>query len=373
MKVTCQRDALLAAVSAVGAAVAARSTRPILACIKAVAADDTLVLMGTDSELGLRHELRGVAVTRPGAAVLPPAKLASILKETSDADITLDADDAATRIKLSTGRYELPAGNPDEFPDTPEFVPGERYHEVAAGVLKTLIKRTVFAAEKRESTRWAVTGLLWEADGDRVRLVGTDTKRLALADGPAVVCGEADPRMPLAIVPVKAVTLLERNLTDDGEVVTVVLRANEAMFQTAGGRVVLHTKLVEGRFPPYAEILPKTAPVKFPVSVPDLTARVRQAAIPCDDENKRVECRFGAGKATLSAKGPETGSSDVEMELPGYIGEPVGVAFDPGYLTDMLRAIDGEPTAAVEMTNGDKPVVFKVGATYVYLVMPLAG
>jgi DNA polymerase-3 subunit beta len=371
MKVTCARDGLLTACQLVGAAVAARTTRPVLANVKAVAHDDAITLMGTDTEVGVRYELRGAKVAREGSAILPPARLVSILRETADPEITLDAGDENTLIRLSTGRYELPNSPPDEFPDVPTFDPGSRYHELTAGVLRTLIKRTAFAAEKKESTRWAVTGVLWEAEGEKARLVATDTKRLAWTEGPATVFGDADAKPQSHLIPLKAINLLERNLTDDGELVRVALKANEALFQTE--RALIHTKLVEGRFPPYKDIVPKSQKVKLAVSCPDLLARVRQAAIMTDDESKRVDFTFEAGKATLRARGPETGTSEVVMELPGFEGPEVEIAFDPQYLIEMLRATDGEPTAALEMTDGTKPAVFRIGDNYLYLVMPLSG
>jgi DNA polymerase-3 subunit beta len=371
MKVTCARDGLLTAGQLVGAAIAARSTKPILTNIKAVAQDDALVLMATDLEVGIRYEVRGVNVQRAGAAILPAARLVSILRETADGEITLDASADTTKIKLSTGRYELPGGDPAEFPDLPPFEPGGRYHEATAGVLRTLIKRVAFAADRKESTRWAVTGVLWEAEGGAVRMVATDTKRLAKAEGPAQVFGEADAKGQSYLVPLKAVQLLERNLADDGERVRVVLRPNEALFQTE--RALVHTRLVEGRFPPYRDIIPKKLAVKLAVGAADLLARVRQAAITTDDESKRVDFTFEAGKATLEARGPTTGLSEVVLPLPEYPGPEVKIAFDPAYLTDMLRAIDGEPTVHLEMTDGQKPALFKVGDTYLYLVMPLAG
>ena len=381
MKVTCLRDNLLTACQLAGAAVAARSTRPILTNLKAIAHDDALTLMATDMEIGIRYELRGVKVERAGAAILPPGKLTSILRETTDEEITLDAGEDVTRIKLSTGRFEMPGGIPDEFPDLPPFDAGGRYHELTAGTLRTLIRRTVFAAERKESTRWAVTGILWEAeggaDGGKARLVATDTKRLAITEGPATVHGDpngasgADGKGQSHLIPAKAIQLLDKNLADDGELVRVALKTNEALFQTE--RALIHTKLVEGRFPPYREIIPKKMAVKLSVSVAELMARVRQAAIMTDDETKRVDFKFTAGKAVLSAHGPETGMSEVEMPLPEFEGPDVEIAFDPAYLTEMLRAIDGEPTATLEMTDGQKPAVFRVGEQYLYLVMPLSG
>lgn len=371
MKVTSVRDGLLSACQLVGAAVAARSTKPILSNLKAIAQDDALTLMATDLEVGIRYELRGVTVLRAGEAILPAARLVSILKETGDGEITLDAGPEVTTIKLTGGRYELPGGDPAEFPDVPAFDAGERYHEVTAGVLRTLIRRTAFAAEKKESTRWAVTGVLWEATDGQVRLVATDTKRLALTSGPAEVVGEADAKPHSHLVPLKAIQLLDRTLSDDGERVRVSLRPNMALFQTE--RAVLHTQLVEGRFPPYRDIIPKKLAVKLTVGTHDLLARVRQAAIMTDDESKRVDFAFEPGRAVLTARGAETGSSEVTLDLPEYAGPELKIAFDPAYLTDMLRAVEGEPTATLELTDGSKPAVFRVGDDYTYLVMPLSG
>src|SRR3954453_16534130 len=111
MKVTCQIDGLLAACQIAQMAVAPRTTKPILSNVKAIAHDDALALMATDLEVGIRYELRGIKVPRAGAAILPPGRLGSILRETSDAEITLDAGSDLTTIRLTTGRFELPGGN----------------------------------------------------------------------------------------------------------------------------------------------------------------------------------------------------------------------------------------------------------------------
>ncbi len=374
MKVKCQRESLLSACQLVGMAVAARTTKPILANIKAVAHDDALTLMATDLEIGIRYELRGVDVNRSGAAILPAGKLISILRESNDAEITLDADGEGSVLRTSTGRFNLPAGDPAEFPDIAAFDDSGKHHEITAGVLRTLIQRTAFAADKKESgARWAVTGVLWEAEDQKVRLVATDTKRLALTEGQAKTHdAEAPDAKPVShLIPQKAMQLLERSLVDGGEVIRVALNTNEAMFQTE--RALIHTRLVEGRFPPYRDIIPKKSAIKLNLTPADFLSRVRQAAIMTDDETKRVDFTFEPGKLTLKAEGAETGSSEVKLDLPEYTGEEITIAFDPQYIIEMLRAIDGEASITLEMTNGEKPAVFRAGEGYLYLVMPLAG
>jgi DNA polymerase-3 subunit beta len=375
MKLTCPRAGLLTACQLVSAAVPARTTKEILSSIKAVAQDDALTLIAFDTEVGIRYELRGNNVSRAGSAILPINQLSDILKNSSDDEITLDSGTESTKVKIGTSRFELPTRPVDEFPDLPTFDDAGRYHEITAGILRTMIRRTAFAADKKDSGgRFALKGVLWEAEGRLARLVATDTKRLALCEGPASVYGPADTVKATHLVPPKAITLLERNLTDDGELVRVGLRTNDAVFQTE--RAMIYTTLVQGRYPPYRDIIGQTrkgAAVQVPIPVEGFLARVRQAAIVTDEESKRVDMRFEAGKVAMQARGADTGSSEVELLLPEYDGPEVSIAFDPSYLVEFLRALEGEPTVMLEMTDGTKPALFKCGDSYVYLVMPLAG
>jgi DNA polymerase-3 subunit beta len=268
----------------------------------------------------------------------------------------------------------MPSYPVEEFPDLPAFDDGGRYHEITAGVLRTMIRRTAFAADKKDSTRFALSGVLWEAEGKLARLVATDSKRLAVCEGPATLYGPPEATKGSHLVPAKTMALLERNLTDDGELVNVALRPNEALFKTE--RAMIYTRLVEGRYPPYRDIIGqtrKTASVKVPLPVDAFLSRVRQAAIMTDDESKRVDMTFEPGKVTMQARGADTGSSEVELPLPEYDGPEVQIAFDPQYVTEFLRALEGEPTVTLEMSDGGKPALFQCGDTYRYLVMPLAG
>ncbi|MBX9579186.1 MAG: DNA polymerase III subunit beta [Gemmataceae bacterium] len=374
MKVTCRRDGLLTACQLVSAAVAARTTKPVLSNVKATAEGDGLTLVAFDTEVGIRYDLRGIEVGRDGSAILPIAQLTQILRESTDDDLSLDSTDDGTKVKCGTSRFEMPGYPVEEFPDFPGFDDGGKYHEVSAGVLRAMIRRTAFAADKKDSTRFALSGVLWEADGKTARLVATDSKRLAVCEGPAALFGPPEATKGSHLVPAKAIGLLERNLTDDGELVRVALRPNEALFQT--DRATIYTRLVEGRYPPYRDIIGQTrkgAGVKVPLPVGPFLSRVRQAAIMTDDESKRVDMGFEPGRVTMQARGAETGSSEVELPLPEYDGPEVKIAFDPQYLVEFLRAVEDEPTVTLEMTDGSRPALFRCGDTYQYLVMPLAG
>jgi DNA polymerase-3 subunit beta len=376
MKLTCQKDSLLTACQAVAQAVPAHTTIPALKNFKATAHDDALLLVAFDPTqgVGIRYELRGVTVARAGSCILPKDQLIQILRESTVPEISLDAGKDAIHARAG-GRYEMPSLDVNEFPDIPAFDDGGRYHEVTAGTLRTLIKRTAFAADKKDTTaKFALTGVLWEAEGKTTRLIATDTKRLAVCSGPATVYGPADTVKAVHLVPLKTVGILERNLTDDAELVRVGLRTNDALFQTE--RAMIYTSLVQGKFPPYREIISKTrkeATQRIPLPVDAFLSRVRQAAIMTDDESMRVDMTFDAGRVTMKARGANTGSSEVTLDLPDHTGPRTEIAFDPQYLIEFLRALEGEPTVVLEMSTGARAALFTCGDDYSYLVMPLTG
>lgn len=372
MMIQCRRDGLLAACQLVGAAVATRTTKPILSQVKVVASDERLMLMGTDLEVGIRYELAGVRVEEAGEAIFPVKRLESILRETPDEELQIDADERRCRVNTSASEYEMPTEDPKEFPDIPLFNE-QKYHEVTAGVLKRMIQRAIFAVGK-DNTKYAMTGVLWEVEEKLVRLVATDTRRLAMTSGPAVVVNAAETKGHSHLVPTKAMSLLERTLGegDDNQPIQICLRPNDVMFRAE--RSVIYSRLVEGRYPPYQAILQdamKKAKIKIHMPVDPFLSAVRQASVMTDNDSKRIVFRFAAGKLTLQAQGATTGRSKVEMPI-DYDGGEVSINFDPQYLIELLRVLDGSQIIALDMVDGMKPVLFHGGEDYLYLVMPLA-
>jgi DNA polymerase-3 subunit beta len=260
----------------------------------------------------------------------------------------------------------MPGEDAAEFPEIAGFK-DEKYHEVTAGALREMIRRTVFAAA-RESARYSMTGVLWEFSGEQIRLVATDGRRLAVATSSATNHGAADTKGATHVVPTKAMGLLERLLQDAAEPVRVVLRPNEALFQTE--RATLYTRLVEGRYPNYQEVIPKKAATKIPLDVSKFQSAVRQAAIMTDEESKRVIFTFGKGKVTLQADAGESGKSKVELPI-DYDGKEIKIAFDANFVTDMLRVLPPDAALSLELVDSQTPALFRQGADYQYVVMPL--
>lgn len=370
MKVVCHREGLLTACQLASAAVAARDIKPVLKNLKAVVDDDRCTLMATDLELGIRIEVRGIKVEDPGEALLPTSNVVSILRESTDEELTVEANIESCVIKGEHNEFEMPGEDPSAFPDIPTFAE-EKYHELTAGVLRDMIRRVIFAAASAEHSRFgATTGVLWELEGDKATLVATDGRRLALMHGQAQAHGGHTTKGQTAVVPVKAMSLLERNLTEPDETIKISVRPNEVLMKTE--RAMIYSRLVEGRFPNYRQVLPAKHAAKVPLTVGPFLSAVRQAAIMTDDESKRVTFHFAKKKLTLQARGVESGRSRVEMPL-DYEGKAIEISFDPKFVVDMLRVLEPDTPLTLELTDNATPAVFRHEPNYLYVVVPLVG
>lgn len=175
MKIKCERDKLLAAFQVAAGVAPSRSPKPILQNVKIEAANDSAVLMATDLEVGIRIDIADLDVEVPGSALLSVAQFGSILRESSDTTLSIEADGQGVVVAGDRFKFKLASGNPAEFPNVAEF--GEdKYHEIPARLMKELIRRTLFATDT-ESSRYALGGILLEMEDDRIIAVGTDGRR----------------------------------------------------------------------------------------------------------------------------------------------------------------------------------------------------
>jgi DNA polymerase-3 subunit beta len=368
MKVVCHREGLLNACQLASAAIAAKDIKPVLKNLKAIVDDERCTIMATDLELGIRLEVRGIKAEESGEALLPTDRIIPILRESTDEQLGIEANIESCVIKGERNEFEMPGEDPAAFPDIPSFAE-EKYHEISAGVLRDMIRRTIFSAAAAEHARFgATTGVLVELEGDKATLVATDGRRLALMHGQAEAKGGHSTKGQTAVLPVKSMSLLERNLTEPDEIVRISVRSNEALMKTE--RAMIYTRLVEGRFPNYRQVLPAKQAAKVPLTVGPFLTAVRQAAIMTDDESKRVTFNFAKKKLTLQARGAESGRSRVEMPI-DYDGKAVEISFDPKFLVDMLRVLEPDTPLNLELTDNATPAVFKHDPNYLYVVVPL--
>ncbi len=144
MKVICGREALLSACQLASAAIPTRDVKPILHNIKAIAGEGRCTLMATDLEIGIRLDVQGLVIEDAGEAILPAARLISILREARDEKLHIEASTTSCIVRGQTIEFEMPSEDPAQFPEWPTFTE-EHYHEISGGTLREMIRRTVFA------------------------------------------------------------------------------------------------------------------------------------------------------------------------------------------------------------------------------------
>jgi len=381
MKVVCDRGALLEAVNLVAPVVAVRSPRPQLSCVKlsAVRGDGggELRLAATDADVSISLSTAHVDVQREGEALAPADKLRQIVQaEDAEDHLTLETTgESALEIRGQDAKFTVYGFPPEEFPPAASF-PSDRGEIVLeAGELQGLISRTLFATSK-ESSRYAINGVLVNVEGKKIELVATDGRRLALASG-SVAENKAEKRVS-AIIPTKALTQVAKLLGDPSERVRLALTENQAVFALGEAgeapRAVLSGSLVEGAFPPYQDVIPKDQDKKATFEVSSLTSAVRRAALLTNEESRGVRLRIArsGSDATLhlSSRAPEMGEASIDLAVPSYEGEEIEIGFNPQFITDALRVVD-EPQVVVELKAPNRPGVFRCGSDFTYVVMPV--
>jgi len=372
MKVICNRGALLDALTVTGNVVASRTPKPVLQCVKLSAADDRLTLAATDLEVAIRYSDSQVQVEQGGEVLLPADKLRDIVRESMDDTLSIEvgadkegaSGGGVASIKGQDSLFKIFTQRASDFPPVPDFA-GEADFEISGGHLKQLIGQTLFAAA-REQTRYAFNGVLMTAKAKKINLVSTDGRRLAMAKGDL-----ASDKLPKdggkAIVPTKALVLVDKLIDDPEETVGVQVRENQVIFHTPSA--TLTSNLVEGQFPPYEDVIPKDADKKMTASTADFLSAIRRAALLTTEESKGVRMHFSKKGLVLTSRSPESGEATVNFPCK-FEGADVEIGFNPTFLTDALRVVDSDEIS-LELTAANRPGLMRGGANFLYVIMPV--
>lgn len=362
MKVIAQTAALAEALNVAGSIVATRTPKPVLQCIKLIADDDTLTLLATDLEVGCRYQIAQVKVDEPGEALIPADRLGGIVRESSlDESLSIETEGDACHVKGKGSHFKLFGYDPAEYPAVTEFTDVADF-QVPSATLDDMIAKTLFATAKAHS-HYAISGVLWEAEGKKLQLIATDGHRLAQARAslPAPAA-----EATTAIVPGKLMSMIQR-IADGQETIEVKIGDNQILLRTPTATLV--SSLVQGNFPKYGDVIPKETSKKATIAAAEFAHRVRLAALLTNEESRGVKLSFNDQAVLLSSRGPETGEADVECPIE-YEGEPCDIGFNPQFLVDAMKIIDTDQIT-FEMNAPNKPAVIKAGSDFLYVLMPV--
>ena len=362
MEVTLNRDAFLKGLQMVQNIVEPRQTLPILANVLLETDGDTVRLTATDLEVGARVSVPA-RVAGKGAITVSARKLSEIVKELPAADLALRVqDNASVALKCGTASYKLVGMAPDDFPPV---VPAEKatWLKIDSKTLREMLAQTSFAVSHDE-TRYALNGVLFALTGKDARLVATDGHRLAMARRTLGNVGAAT----TGIVPRKAITEIMRVL-GSGEDVEFALTENQFVLQMPN--FIMTARLIEGQFPNYEAVVPKSHPGKLVISRAALTSALRRVAVMAEERNKPVKFVLAPAALKLSASSQDLGEAEETLDV-DYAGAEVTIGFNSRYLLDAISPIEKDQVI-LEFKDGLSPGVVRSADDegYCCVIMPM--
>lgn len=362
MKLVCNREKLREGLAIANSVIPAKGSKPILENVCMVATDDALELLGTDMEVSLRFRIDDVQVQDPGPAVMPARVALDFVRDLSGETVRLETDENKCTITSGDDACELVIADVDEFPVIDRFE-GDESVSIQGGTFTKLVGRTAFAAA-HEPGRYAMHGVLTEVEGDVLRMVGTDGRRMAMATVP-VDAGEIAVRP--SIVPTKGLQLFCRVIADPLDQIRLSFGESQIGLRTENAEIF--ARLVDGEFPRYAAVIPGEITHSLEADRDLLSRKLRLVANVSGDEARAVRFKASPGQLELFGRATGRGEATAHMEIE-FQGEGAEIAFNPEYVLDGLKASDLE-SVRLEFNERTSPGKFTLGEEYVYVVMPI--
>lgn len=364
MRFSVPREQFVASLSVAARGVSTRSAIQTLSGVLVKAADGRVELQATDMELGIRESL-DAAAEREGSAVVPGRLLLDVVRSLPKDDLTLEYRSAEQDVELTSGtaRFHLRTLPLEDFPNLPE--PGGSVMRVPSRAFVETIGRVARSAS-RDETRPHLTGVLVSASGRELRMVATDSYRLSVK--------ETTLEQPLegeleANVPARTLQELGRiaGTEAEGEIEIAALE-NQVVF-TVGG-TILSSRLVEGRFPNYRQLLPESFEHELRLSSAELLDVVRRISL-LAQKNAPLRLAFSEGTLEVSAQTPDVGEASESLPVP-FAGEAFEIGFNPEFLRDGLESAESDELV-LKLISPLRPGLIQSGddGGFTYLVMPI--
>lgn len=361
MKLTISKAALLEGLQKVQGVVSVRSSLPILANVLLQGRDGKLSLSTTDLDVSIRCVV-DADIKTDGATSLPVRRLLSIVRELSDQDIDLDVDSRNNAsLRCGASFFKLNGLSQDEFPPIPSFEGGYSY-TLDQGALREMLRKCAYAVSTDE-TRHVLNGVHLSFQGDKLTVVATDGRRLALVEHEVEFPEEAQRDM---IVPTKAVNELLHVLQDEG---TVKVHALDNQLAVELENALIVTKLIEGNYPNFRQVIPSSCDERVTIERESMLMALRRVALLTTDKSNSIKLTFGDNNLQITAVTPEVGEAEEKLPIK-YGGKEISVAFNPEYVMDPLRNLDSDEIY-FEMSDELSPGVIKCDIPFLYVLMPM--
>ena len=368
MKITSNRETLVKGIQTIQAGLSAKTgTIPILQNFLMETEDKGLKVVFTDLEMAIKHHI-SVDVKSAGSITMPMKKFMEIIQNLGDEnDVNLSVDEA-NRVAINSGKskFKLSGAPKNDYPVIPDLDETNSF-KIPAGLLSAMISGTIFSAST-EDDRHFLNGLLWKHEKDVFTVVATDGRRLALANnGKLKIKKDFKVIVPSKILN-ELVKFIKSSDFDEKEDIVVGLSSNQIGFKI--GKTVFISRLIEGNFPAYDQIMPKTKEISVEMNAPKLTAVTKRAAICSNERSGAVKYTFKKGMLIVNSSAQNIDFED-ELEV-DYKGKDLQVSFNPKFVLDILKNA-GEGGVIFDFNAPSTPATIRIPGNedFVYIVMPL--
>jgi len=361
MKFQCSTAVLRDAVQLLSPVCPVRTTLPVLSNVYVRAESGSVYLTGTDLDISVRTSI-AADVGKAGETTIPVRFLLDALRRINT-DSIQSSTDANNVTMLRAGdkvQCSLRGMAPGDFPKFPK-IEGSETIEMSAKELMEMVRRTSYAVSRDES-RYVLNGVCFNF-GERLDVVATDGRRLAKCSNSNVKRAEAKQ----LIVPTKSISMIQQMLSGEG---TVQVRYTANQLEAVIGSTTLVTRLIDGHYPNYSQVIPKSCPNAVEVNRKTFADAVGLAIVVTEKTKQSVvRVALDKGMMTVSANTAEIGEVQDVLEVK-YAGDPVEIAFNPQFLMDVCQNVE-EETLVLEFGSGSSPVVVRAGENFLCVIMPM--
>ena len=366
VKIQVEQKDLLRGLQGVSSVVPSKTSLPILATFLLESDGEGRVTMtANDLDVSVTNTL-SCKTEGAGAVAVPGRKFFEIVRSLPADTVSIETDGERIAVRCRNSRFRVVGKDAEEFPKLPEQKPRAKF-DIATTTIDDMISRTAYAVST-DLTRPQLCGVLWEIREGNLALVATDGHRLARVELAGVCSGVDDAEV---IVSPKALTLM-RNLADGVDEVRVALADNHVTFDL--GDSVIYSRLLEGPFPDYRQVIPKNNRKELVVSREELTDATRRVSILASATTHQVRLSLQDDRLTLAVNTPDVGEAVEELACT-YNGDAMEIGYNARYLLDILRTIDSDDVVFRLDRNDNAGIIVPAGEsegmTHECLLMPL--
>jgi DNA polymerase-3 subunit beta len=374
MRVICEKEELTKGVQTISPLASSKSTLPVLSNFLFETENGRIKLSSTDLEIAVKCYIKA-EILEEGGITIPAKRFADIIKELpSENEIEIRSDETnQINIKSGKSKFNLMGISKTEYPVIPNF-PNENNFTIKRELFTSMLKKTIFAASK-DAQRYVLNGVYFILEDNILKMVSTDGRRLAYVTAKEMQGINPQTKIKV-IVPTKAIADVLRLLSSD-------IQAEDIKIGIAGNQIALEMEditflstLIEGVFPNYEQVIPKTSDIKVKLNVKDTLVAVKQMALltidkVSSDRASAVKFYFNSNILRISASTAGLGSGEVELEI-DYKATPIEISFNPNFVKEVLQNID-EESIIFEFKNSINPVTIvpEKDKNYLCVVMPM--